>query len=86
MGANIRIDSRDEYVSTEYVWDSAWCFFKEGDPAAERWVHEKTLAILEGKAGIVAAAIRRKATKLGLSEENRAKADRTADYRHNKGP
>ena len=70
----------------EYVWDSAWCFFKEGDPAAERWVHEKTLAILEGKAGIVAAAIRRKATKLGLSEENRAKADRTADYLLNKAP
>jgi hypothetical protein len=70
----------------EYVWDSAWCFFKEGDPAAERWVHEKTLAILEGKAGIVAAAIRRKATKLGLSEEKRAKADRTADYLLNKAP
>jgi len=70
----------------EYVWDSAWCFFKEGDPAAERWVHQKTLAILEGKAGIVAGAIRRKATKLGLSEENRAKADRTADYLLHKAP
>jgi len=68
----------------EYVWDSAWCFFKEGDPAAERWVHEKTLAVLEGKAGIVAAAIRRKATKLGLSEDKRAGADRTADYLLNK--
>lgn len=68
----------------EYVWDSAWCFFKEGDPAAERWVHEKTLAVLEGRAGIVAAAIRRKATKLGLSEDKRAGADRTADYLLNK--
>lgn len=68
----------------EYVWDSAWCFFKEGDPAAERWVHEKTLAVLEGKAGIAAAAIRRKATKLGLSEDKRAGADRTADYLLNK--
>ncbi len=70
----------------EYVWDAAWCYFTEGDPAAERWVHEKTLAILDGKAGIVAAAIRRKATKLGLSEEKRAKADRTADYLLNKAP
>jgi len=64
----------------EYVWDSAWCFFKEGDPAAERWVHEKTLAILEGKAGIVAAAIRRKATTLALPEDKRGNADRCADY------
>ena len=70
----------------EYVWDAAWSFYKEGDPAAERWVHEKTLAILEGKAGIVAAAIRRKATRLRLSEEKRAKADRTADYLLNKAP
>jgi hypothetical protein len=64
----------------EYVWDSAWCFFSEGDPAAERWVHEKTLAILEGKAGIVAAAIRRKATTLNLDANKRKNADRCADY------
>lgn len=70
----------------EYLWGAAWCFFKEGDEAAETWVHEKTLAVLDGKAGIVAAAIRRKATRLGLAEENRAKADRAADYLLNKRP
>lgn len=64
----------------EYVWDSAWCFFDEGDPAAERWVHDKTLAILQGKAGIVAAAIRRKATNLRLDANKRKNADRCADY------
>lgn len=64
----------------EYLWSAAWCFFDEGDPAAERWVAEKTLAVLEGKAGIIAASIRRKATRLGLPEEKRAKADRTADH------
>jgi len=64
----------------EYVWSSAWSFFKEGDPAAERWVHEKVRAILEGKAGIVAAAIRRKATRLGLDAQQRQNADRCADY------
>jgi hypothetical protein len=69
----------------EYLWGSAWCFFKEGDPAAER-VHEKALAILQGKAGIVAAAIRRKATRLGLDHDKRAKADRCADYLLNKRP
>jgi hypothetical protein len=70
----------------EYLWGAAWCFFTEGDPAAEQWVHDKALAILEGKAGIVAAAIRRKATRLGLPDETRAKADRAADYLLNKRP
>jgi len=49
-------------------------------------VHEKALAVLEGKAGIVAAAIRRKATRLGLPDDKRAKADRAADYLLNKRP
>ena len=70
----------------EYLWGAVWCFFKEGDPAAEQWVHEKALAVLEGKAGIVAAAIRRKATRLGLDPDKRAKADRAADYLLNKRP
>ena len=28
----------------EYLWDAVWCFFEEGDPAAERWVQEKSRA------------------------------------------
>ena len=41
-----------DYVHVlEYLWDAAWCFFAEGDPAAEAWVGEKALAVLEGKAG-----------------------------------
>jgi hypothetical protein len=68
----------------EYLWGAAWCFFKEGDRAAEQWVHEKGLAILQGNAGIVAAAIRRKATLLRLPEDKRVKADRAADYLLNK--
>ncbi|HYB25299.1 MAG TPA: ISKra4 family transposase [Solirubrobacteraceae bacterium] len=70
----------------EYLWGACWSFFNEGDPAAERWVHEKALAVLEGKASIVAASIRRKATRLGLDTDKRAKADRCADYLHNKAP
>jgi hypothetical protein len=70
----------------QYLWGAAWCFFKEGDPVAESWVAEKALAVLEGKAGIVAAAIRRKATRLSLDSEQRAKADRAADYLLNKAP
>jgi len=70
----------------EYLWSAVWCFFEEGDPDAETWVQEKALAVLDGKAGIVAAAIRRKATCLGLDHDQRAKADRAADYLHNKAP
>lgn len=50
----------------EYLCSAAWSFFNEGDPAAEAWVAEKATAVLEGKASIVAASIRRKATRLGL--------------------
>jgi hypothetical protein len=70
----------------EYLWRAAWSFFAEGDPAAEAWVHDKALAILEGKASIVAAAIRRKATCLGLQGGERTNADRAANYLLNKAP
>ncbi len=63
-----------------YLWDAAWCFFAPGDQAAEEWVGEKALAVLEGKAGIVAAAVRRKATKLHLGAKERKAADTCAGY------
>jgi len=64
----------------EYIWSSAWSFFAEGDPAAEEWVAEKALAVLRGEASTVAAAIRRKATCLGLDARARENADKCADY------
>ena len=64
----------------EYLWSAAWCFFIEGDPAAERWVQEKARHVLDGKAGITAASIRRKATRLNLEPNKREGADRCADY------
>lgn len=70
----------------EYLWRAAWSFFAEGDAAAETWVHDKAIGILEGKASIVAAAIRRKATRLKLEQTDRANADRAADYLLNKVP
>jgi len=70
----------------EYLWDACWSLFDEGDPAGERWVKEKALAVLEGKASIVAASIRRKATRHNLDPEDRKGADRCADYLHNKAP
>jgi hypothetical protein len=70
----------------EYLWSSAWSFFCEGDPAAEDWVEEKALAVLQGKATIVAAAIRRKATTLNLDGGQRKNADLCADYLLAKAP
>ncbi len=64
----------------EYLWSGCWCFFPEGDPAAERWVSDKARQVLDGRAEIVAAAIRRKATTLGLDANQRNNADRCADY------
>jgi hypothetical protein len=68
----------------EYLWAAAWCFFSEGDSAAEEWIAAKGTAILEGKAGIVAGAIRRKATMLGLDAAQRKRADECARYLKNK--
>jgi hypothetical protein len=64
----------------EYVWKAAWCFHPEGDPNAEQWVRTQARQILAGRAGIVAAAIRRKATYHGLDPGGRRNADTAADY------
>ncbi|WP_370461507.1 ISKra4 family transposase [Micromonospora sp. Llam0] len=64
----------------EYVWKAAWAFFYTGDPAAEAWVGEQAVKILSGKAGQVAAGIRRRATRYGYSARERAGADECADY------
>ncbi len=64
----------------EYVWKAAWCFHSEGDPAAETWVRAQARRILGGRAGTVAAAIRRKATYHGLDPGARRNADTAAAY------
>jgi len=64
----------------EYLWGAAWSFFNEGDAEAERWVKDKAIAVLEGKASTVAASITRKATCLGLDVVERKNADACAGY------
>jgi hypothetical protein len=68
----------------EYLWKAAWCFFAEGDAAAEKWVRDQTRQILAGRASVVAGAIRRKATYHGLDPGARKAADTTATYLLNK--
>lgn len=63
---------------TEYLWKAAWEFFSEGDPAAEAWVRRYLSEILDGRASIVAAAIRRAATARKL--ESRKNVDKAAAY------
>jgi hypothetical protein len=70
----------------EYVWRAAWCFFAEGDPAAETWVRTHALRILNGRPSHAAAAIRRKATRAGLTDTQRRTADTCANYLLNKKP
>lgn len=70
----------------EYLWSAAWSFFDEGNAAAEDWVHDKAIDVLSGRASIVAAAIRRKATTLGLDDATRKNADVCANYLLAKAP
>ncbi len=70
----------------EYLWKAAWSFHREGDPAAEEWVRRHAKRILECGAAKVAGAIRRQATKGGLSPPQRAGADACAAYLTNKRP
>lgn len=70
----------------EYLWAAAWCFFEQGDPAAEAWVRDRALAILEGGALDVASGIRRRATAEHLKASARKGADTCADYLTNKAP
>lgn len=64
----------------EYLWKAAWAFHKEGDEAAEPWVHERLLEILRGKSSEVAGGIRRSATLRKLKGAARKAADKCANY------
>jgi hypothetical protein len=68
----------------EYLWKAAWCFHKEGDPAAQDWVRRHATTILAGGATTVAGAIRRAATRARLDKARRTSADECAAYLTNK--
>jgi hypothetical protein len=70
----------------EYLWKAAWSLFYPGDPAGETWVADQAVKILDGKAGHVAAGIRRRATRFGYSAAERAGADQCATYLTSKKP
>jgi hypothetical protein len=71
---------------TEYIWGAAWSFFHKGDRDAETWVAAQLTKILNGKAGDVAAGIRRRATRFGYDPAERKGADEAANYLTAKKP
>jgi len=64
----------------EYLWKATWCFHAKGSEEAEAWVAERALKILQGKAGLVAAGMKRSATKLKMVKKDREGIDNCATY------
>lgn len=68
----------------EYVWGAAWCFYQEGDPAAEAWVADQARDVLDGRAHRVAGRIQRKSAQARLAPDKRKNADACVAYLLNK--
>jgi len=64
----------------EYLWSAVTAFEAQGTPAAEAWVSERLLRILQGRASDVVAGMRRSATLRGLKGAARKAVDRCAGY------
>ena len=64
----------------EYLWRASLGFHKEGSAEREKWVSERLLGVLQGRASHVAAGMRRSATLRRLTAEKREAVDDCADY------
>lgn len=64
----------------EYLWKAARVFYTEANHEAEKWVSDRLLAILQGKAGQVAGGIRRSATLKKISKKQRIPIEKCANY------
>jgi hypothetical protein len=56
----------DIWHATEYLWELAYCFYREGSAAAEAFVETYLRKLLEGKVNRVIGGIRQMATKHSL--------------------
>ena len=70
----------------EYLWKAAFVFHQDTSKKAEDWVSKRLLLILEGKSSLVAAGMRRSATKLKLTPSRRKPVDTCARYLLNNAP
>jgi hypothetical protein len=65
----------------EYLWKAAFAFEPEGTKAAEAWVDQRLLGLLDGKsAGYLAKGMRRNAELRGLTENERKPVEDCASY------
>jgi hypothetical protein len=64
---------------TQYVWKAARVL-ESDEKARKEWVNERLLKVLEGKAGDVAAGMRRSATRRALEPLVREPVDECANY------
>lgn len=62
----------------EYLWKAAYCLHEKGSEAAENWVRERALRVLQGQSANVARGIRQSASKRKLKK--REAMDKCADY------
>ena len=68
-------------IAAEYdFFNGLLGFYEETEPARQVWVQERLLRILRGEACLVAAGIRRSATRRKLTPDNRENVDQCADY------
>lgn len=64
----------------EYLWKAAFVFHADTSKQAEAWVSKRLLLILEGKSSLVAAGMRRSATKRQITDSERKPVDACARY------
>jgi hypothetical protein len=64
----------------EYLWKAGFAFHPDGGSALQSWVSERFLQILQGRASLVAAGMRRSVTMRAWDAARRAAVDQCADY------
>jgi len=65
---------------SQYVWKAARALFPDQELEQDRWMRERLLEILRGKASLVAAGMRRSATLRQMEAAVRKPVDECADY------
>jgi hypothetical protein len=84
-GVNITIIVDIVHV-IEYLWKAGRVFHPESGSKLEGWVRHRLIAVLNGKAGLMAGGMRRSATVKGVDKKTREPVDTCATYLLNKSP
>jgi hypothetical protein len=70
----------DIWHVTEYLWELAYCFYRDGSDEAEAFVETYLRKLLEGKVNRVIGGIRQMATKRGLPQPKWDKVEDSLTY------